>query len=82
MILKCCVWPSVTKDNAKPLVNTFNCGNTEIVKRAFRCCPCAFRGRQSVGVEKIIDNASITSDIGRIGTPVIALRLNQSAESM
>lgn len=86
MIFKYCTWPSEAKDNTNVSPQPIkSCTNIEIIKRTlFICCPCAFRHRQSVGIENINnDEISIITEIPvNITTPIISLRPNQNTEFM
>ncbi|KAK0177770.1 hypothetical protein PV328_001784 [Microctonus aethiopoides] len=86
MIFKYCTWPSEAKDNTNVSPQPIkSCTNIEIIKRTlFICCPCAFRHRQSVGIENINnDEISIITEIPlHITTPIISLRPNQNTEFM
>lgn len=86
MIFKYCVWPSLPKGETKttPIIMMKPHLNVEIVKRSiFHCCPCAFRRRQTIGVDNNRDEISIINDHPIVvTTPVISLRPNRSTESM
>lgn len=89
MIFKYCVWPTVPKDEIdKNRRNNFVCGDSEYAKRfvgsVLRCCPCAFRWRQAIGIdEKEIETTSIVNQVHRLtNTPVITLRSNQNSDAM
>lgn len=67
MILKFCAWPNEMKEEHK------------IADAVFRCCPCVFRCRKSVGVDNNDEDdgvASVSTVITTVTTPVIAMRLN------
>ncbi|KAG7203787.1 hypothetical protein KM043_013808 [Ampulex compressa] len=49
---------------------------------ALRCCPCVFRCRRPVGVEKENEKTPSTTVTTANTTPVIALRLNQSTDTI
>lgn len=78
MIFKFCVWPSEAKegiDQEDTKVLAEDCRTNEQLQNVKRlggaaicCCPCIFRSRKSVDVDKR-------------GTPVIALTLNQGSDT-
>lgn len=92
MILKFCAWPSVIKEeNSGGGINVEgmqeeNRTERKIVDAVFRCCPCVFRSRKSIGVaanDNDDDNGSVSTIItATISTPVIALKLNHSRDTV
>lgn len=90
MIFKSCAWPSEMKEENHAVVGEISAsGATErkIANVVLRCCPCIFRCRKSVGVDRDHDeedgeNASISTIITTATTPVIALRLSRNSDTV